>query len=237
MNTSVIKPSRLLLLGLTDLTRWNLDSSSEGQVIWTYNSSPGRELGEQTFETKYWLSSHPKGPALPDPQGNPLKAAQNGFEFYKKLHSPDCHWSAMVQVFKIVAGASLEGVVSYSNPHQRASVPDHDYEGRLGYWTVAPTESRGLGREVHLVGINIELEKVVVFQVEQCIPLQSHEDLIIFIEFNLIPENAKHPAVVTPETLTLKKATYEVLVLNSLLSAIQAINTKFAELDIHSNGQ
>ncbi|KAI8446181.1 hypothetical protein BY996DRAFT_6616433 [Phakopsora pachyrhizi] len=44
-------------------------------------------------------------------------------------------------------------------------VPDHDYEGRLGYWTVALTESRGVGREVHLVGINIELEKVVVFQV------------------------------------------------------------------------
>ncbi|KAI8459180.1 hypothetical protein BY996DRAFT_6593455 [Phakopsora pachyrhizi] len=83
MNTSVIKPSRLLLLGLTDLTRWHLDSSAEGQVIWTYNSSP---------------------------------------------------------------------------------VPDHDQEGRLGYWTVALTESRGVGREVHLVGINIELEKVV-FQV------------------------------------------------------------------------
>ncbi|KAI8447895.1 hypothetical protein BY996DRAFT_6565121 [Phakopsora pachyrhizi] len=44
-------------------------------------------------------------------------------------------------------------------------VPDHDYEGRLGYWTVALTESRGVGREVHLVGINIELEKVVVFQI------------------------------------------------------------------------
>ncbi|KAI8445222.1 hypothetical protein BY996DRAFT_6424463 [Phakopsora pachyrhizi] len=195
MNTSVIKPSRLLLLGLTDLTRWHLDSSAEGQVIWTYNSSPGRELGEQTFETKYWLSSHPKGPALPDPQGNPLKAAQNGFEFYKKLHSPDRRWSGEygglvigcyvtktplsqeVELVHCLANkqrqgsgvqdcgwSSLEGVVSYSNPHQRASVPDHDYEGKLGYWTVALTESRGLGREVNLVGINIELEKVVVFQ-------------------------------------------------------------------------
>ncbi|KAI8460215.1 hypothetical protein BY996DRAFT_6409558 [Phakopsora pachyrhizi] len=212
MKTSVIKPSRLLLLGLTDLTRWHLDSSAEGQVIWTYNSSPGRELGEQTFEAKYWLSSHPKGPALPDPQGNPLKAALNGFEFYKKLHSPDRHWSARVQVFKIVAGASLEGVVSYSNPHQRASVPDHDYEGRLGYWTVALTESRGVSREEHLVGINFELEKVVVFQ-----ELRTN----VFILLNL----------------ALKKATDEVLVLNRLLSTIQAINTKFAESDIHSNGQ
>ncbi|CAH7688090.1 muts domain V-domain-containing protein [Phakopsora pachyrhizi] len=57
-----------------------------------------------------------------------------------------------------------EGVVSYSNPQQRASVTDHDHEGQLGYWTVALTESRGVGREVGVVGINIESAKVVVSQ-------------------------------------------------------------------------
>ncbi|KAI8451268.1 lanosterol synthase-like protein, partial [Phakopsora pachyrhizi] len=93
MTTSVIRSSRLSPLGSTDLTRWHLDSSAEGQVIWSYDSSPTRQMGEQSFETKYWLSSHPKGPALPDPQGNPLEAAQNGFEFYRKLQSPDGHWS------------------------------------------------------------------------------------------------------------------------------------------------
>ncbi|KAI8443633.1 hypothetical protein BY996DRAFT_6427180 [Phakopsora pachyrhizi] len=206
MNTSVIKPSRLLLLGLTDLTRWHLDSSAEGQVIWTYNSSPGRELGEQTFETKYWLSSHPKGPALPDPQGNPLKAAQNGFEFYKSFTaltaigagsmvaamSQRQPLSQEVELFHCLANKQRQGsgvqdcgwgftrrVVSYSNPHQRASVPDHNYEGRLGYWTVALTESRGVGRGGAFVGINIGIRKGC------CVA-------------------------------TLKKATYEVLVLNRL---------------------
>jgi hypothetical protein len=42
----------------TDLSRWHLDSSREGQVAWTYDTSMGREMGEQSFETKYWLSIH-----------------------------------------------------------------------------------------------------------------------------------------------------------------------------------
>jgi hypothetical protein len=46
-------------LAETDITRWHLDSSSRGQVAWTYDNSTEREMGEQSFETKYWLSIHP----------------------------------------------------------------------------------------------------------------------------------------------------------------------------------
>ncbi|PLW08132.1 hypothetical protein PCANC_26249 [Puccinia coronata f. sp. avenae] len=65
----------------------------ETQAVWTYDSSPNRILGEQSFPSKYWLSRHSKLPALPDPKGNPLQAAKNGFEFYKRLQMPDGHWS------------------------------------------------------------------------------------------------------------------------------------------------
>ncbi|KAI8446569.1 hypothetical protein BY996DRAFT_6495538 [Phakopsora pachyrhizi] len=160
MNTSVIKPSRLLLLGLKDLTRWHLDSSAEGQVIWTYNSSPGRELGEQTFETKFcFVQSLSQNNSLID------RALQ--VELLMKIIL-GLKSKNLFDVFKIVAGACEFGHVVFKDQSLRAYthlVPDHDYEGRLGYWTVALTESRGVGREVHLVGINIELEKVVLFQV------------------------------------------------------------------------
>ncbi|KAA1082657.1 Lanosterol synthase (Oxidosqualene--lanosterol cyclase) [Puccinia graminis f. sp. tritici] len=78
----------------TDLSRWHLDSSREGQVAWTYDTSMGREMGEQSFETKYWLSIQQQTPLPPDPKGNPLHAARNGFEFLKRLQSPDGHWSS-----------------------------------------------------------------------------------------------------------------------------------------------
>ncbi|KAH9811956.1 terpenoid cyclases/protein prenyltransferase alpha-alpha toroid [Melampsora americana] len=80
-------------LGSTDLTRWHVDTSQEGKVDWQYDNSSDRKLGLQSFESKYWLSIHSKGPPLPDPEGNPLKAAQNGLEFLKKLQSSDGHWS------------------------------------------------------------------------------------------------------------------------------------------------
>ncbi|MBW0496538.1 hypothetical protein O181_036253 [Austropuccinia psidii MF-1] len=80
-------------LGSTDLTRWHLDSSQDGKVIWTYDSSQERLLGNQTFESKYWLSIHSKGPGLIDPDGVPIKSALNGFQFFKQLQSPDGHWS------------------------------------------------------------------------------------------------------------------------------------------------
>ncbi|WAQ91288.1 hypothetical protein PtA15_14A170 [Puccinia triticina] len=78
----------------TDLSRWHLDSSEEGRVKWTYDTSIGREMGEQTLETKYWLSIQHETPLLPDPKGNPLSAARNGFKFLKRLQSPDGHWSS-----------------------------------------------------------------------------------------------------------------------------------------------
>lgn len=82
------------LIGFTDHSRWHLDlSPEEGQALWTYDTSSDKILGEQSFQSQYWLSKHPKTPALPDPEGNPLHAAQNGFEFYKKLQMSDGHWS------------------------------------------------------------------------------------------------------------------------------------------------
>ncbi|KAI7944087.1 hypothetical protein MJO28_011615 [Puccinia striiformis f. sp. tritici] len=81
-------------LGSTDLTRWHLlPVPDEDQAVWTYDSSSERTLGDQSFQSKYWLSRHPKSPALPDPEGSPHQAAKNGFEFYKKLQMPDGHWS------------------------------------------------------------------------------------------------------------------------------------------------
>ncbi|KAI8457101.1 hypothetical protein BY996DRAFT_6605599 [Phakopsora pachyrhizi] len=164
MNTSVIKPSRLLLLGLKDLTRWHLYSSAEGQVIWTYNSSPGRELGEQTFETKVTHSRQPRM-GLNSTKSFTTLTAIGGklFCFVQSLSQNNSLIDRALQVellMKIILGLKSKNLFDVG-----LLVPDHDYEGRLGYWTVALTESRGVSREVHLVGINIELEKVVVFQV------------------------------------------------------------------------
>lgn len=80
-------------LGSTDSTRWHLQlDHHDGQAFWAYDSSPDRTLGEQSFQTKYWLSTHPKTPALPDPDGNPLRAAKNAFEFFRRLQMSDGHW-------------------------------------------------------------------------------------------------------------------------------------------------
>ncbi|PLW21794.1 hypothetical protein PCANC_02923 [Puccinia coronata f. sp. avenae] len=97
MSTAVNEASRSDMnnrLAETDITRWHLDSSSRGQVAWTYDNSTEREMGEQSFETKYWLSIHPQSPIPLDNKGNPFEAAKNGFEFLKRLQSPGGHWSS-----------------------------------------------------------------------------------------------------------------------------------------------
>ncbi|KAI8446707.1 hypothetical protein BY996DRAFT_6580822 [Phakopsora pachyrhizi] len=153
MNTSVIKPSRLLLLGLTDLTRWHLDSSAEGQVIWTYNSSPGKL--SRLYYHHYYYHGY-----LVDLC---LSAYGGRFCFVQSLSQNNSLIDRALQVellMKIILGLKSKNLFDVG-----LLVPDHDYEGRLGFWTDALTESRGVGREVHLVGIKIELENVVVFQV------------------------------------------------------------------------
>ncbi|SCV74978.1 BQ2448_8007 [Microbotryum intermedium] len=98
-------------LGGTDPTRWRLDSSHDRHV-WHYDrpqhagSSTAYETvwgprpaellaAEQNDETKYWLGLDLPAPEPPleRPDGNPYKAAQNGFEFYKRLQASDGHWS------------------------------------------------------------------------------------------------------------------------------------------------
>lgn len=102
-------------LGATDPTRWRLDSSQDRHV-WHYDRPqqasgnntayetvwgprPTEQLAaEQNDETKYWLGLDVPAPQPPlqQPQGNPYKAAQNGFEFYKRLQASDGHWSGEV---------------------------------------------------------------------------------------------------------------------------------------------
>jgi hypothetical protein len=53
------KPTPVSPLGSTDLSRWHLlPAPGEDQAVWTYDSSPDKSLGEQSFPTKYWLSRH-----------------------------------------------------------------------------------------------------------------------------------------------------------------------------------
>jgi len=47
------KPSSAAPLGSTDLARWHLlPAPGEDQAVWTYDSSPDKTLGEQSFPSK-----------------------------------------------------------------------------------------------------------------------------------------------------------------------------------------
>lgn len=50
----------------------------------------------QSFEAKHWLGLETRAPNLPDPNGDPLQVASNGFEYYKRMQSPDGHWVEML---------------------------------------------------------------------------------------------------------------------------------------------
>ncbi|KAK4705877.1 hypothetical protein P7C70_g302, partial [Phenoliferia sp. Uapishka_3] len=98
-------------LGATDPTRWRLDSQDGGRHVWHYirdedsqdatayeklwGDDPRQvKKGEQTMEAKHALGLPlPVVSGLSDPAGDPWKAAKKGFEFYKRLQSPDGHWS------------------------------------------------------------------------------------------------------------------------------------------------
>lgn len=93
-------------LGATNLANWRLDSSDEGRHVWHYIRTDSTSLEtvwgsdernvkeeEQSVEAKYWL-----GMDLPTVAGlkateNPFEAAKKGYEFYKRLQSPDGHYS------------------------------------------------------------------------------------------------------------------------------------------------
>ncbi|KAH9468973.1 hypothetical protein Pst134EA_009496 [Puccinia striiformis f. sp. tritici] len=89
-----LEDSGIAGLAETDLSRWHLDSSKDGQVEWTFDGSVGRNMGEQSLETQYWLSINQQTPLQLESKGNPLRSARNGFEFLKRIQSPDGHWSA-----------------------------------------------------------------------------------------------------------------------------------------------
>ncbi|GAA98168.1 uncharacterized protein L969DRAFT_93224 [Mixia osmundae IAM 14324] len=93
-------------LGATDPLRWRLNASDEGRHNWFYLRSDKDTLGggrneletpatdrPQSCEDKFWLGLATDLPTLESADGNPYKAAQNGFEFYKHLQSPDGHWA------------------------------------------------------------------------------------------------------------------------------------------------
>ncbi|POW16031.1 hypothetical protein PSTT_01686, partial [Puccinia striiformis] len=87
-----LEDSGIAGLAETDLSRWHLDSSKDGQVEWTFDGSVGRNMGEQSLETQYWLSINQQTPLQLESKGNPLRSARNGFEFLKRIQSPDGHW-------------------------------------------------------------------------------------------------------------------------------------------------
>ncbi|KAM0750640.1 putative lanosterol synthase [Meredithblackwellia eburnea MCA 4105] len=99
-------------LGATDPLKWRLDSGAPGvdigRHVWHYvrdGDATGYEKlwGEDPRDVKKQQQSaeakHALGLPLPvpeglqDPNGNPWKAAKKGYEFYKRLQSPDGHWS------------------------------------------------------------------------------------------------------------------------------------------------
>ncbi|KAM0786634.1 hypothetical protein ACM66B_002086 [Microbotryomycetes sp. NB124-2] len=95
-------------LGQTDPQRWRLDSTNDRHV-WHYSrpgpSPPAYEQvwgpddaglrdQPQSDETKYWLGLElDMTTGIVHHDGDPFTAAQNGYEFYKRLQSTDGHWA------------------------------------------------------------------------------------------------------------------------------------------------
>ena len=98
-------------LGATDPTRWRLDSSDAGRHCWSYEGGSSVPLASkpanrpQSTEDKHWLGlpavrlrphdrlTRQGIPDLEDPEGDPLKAARNGYRFWQQLQAPDGHWA------------------------------------------------------------------------------------------------------------------------------------------------
>ncbi|GAA5998590.1 lanosterol synthase ERG7 [Rhodotorula paludigena] len=105
-------------LGQTDSSRWRLSSDQDGgRHVWHYARSPDDPRATpyetvwgsddtrvreqpQNDETAYWLGLDlPVRDSDPSPAASPLDAAQKGklhlacYDFYKRLQSPDGHWS------------------------------------------------------------------------------------------------------------------------------------------------
>ncbi|KAJ1958241.1 hypothetical protein GGI12_004784, partial [Dipsacomyces acuminosporus] len=75
----------------TDLSRWRLNVDN-GRQVWVYLDKDGAKERPQTFWEKYWLGLETGMPKLPKAT-TPKQAAQNGWEFFKRLQTEDGHWA------------------------------------------------------------------------------------------------------------------------------------------------
>ncbi|KAJ2846141.1 hypothetical protein GGI22_006335, partial [Coemansia erecta] len=76
----------------SDLTRWRLNVDN-GRQTWEYLSdASAAEARPQSFVEKYWLGLEVEMPEQPQAK-RPMQAAQNGWEFFKRLQTEDGHWA------------------------------------------------------------------------------------------------------------------------------------------------
>ncbi|KAJ1963614.1 hypothetical protein GGI12_001946, partial [Dipsacomyces acuminosporus] len=75
----------------TDLSRWRLNVDS-GCHTWVYLSEDEVKERPLTLLEKYWLGFETEMPKLPK-AATPKQAAQNGWEFYKRLQAESGHWA------------------------------------------------------------------------------------------------------------------------------------------------
>ncbi|KAK4048854.1 Lanosterol synthase (Oxidosqualene--lanosterol cyclase) [Microbotryomycetes sp. JL221] len=95
-------------LGQTDPTRWRLDSSNDRHVwhytrsddrtyeqVWGQDQANLKQTLQQSDETKYWLGLEldQTRNIIQNNKQDPFVAAQNGYEFYKRLQAQDGHWA------------------------------------------------------------------------------------------------------------------------------------------------
>ncbi|KAJ1955430.1 hypothetical protein GGI12_005560, partial [Dipsacomyces acuminosporus] len=75
----------------TDLSRWRLNVDN-GRHVWVHLSKDEAKERPQRAWEKYWLGLETGMPKLPKAT-TPKQAAQNGWEFFKRLQTEDGHWA------------------------------------------------------------------------------------------------------------------------------------------------
>ncbi|KAJ1904634.1 hypothetical protein LPJ81_002382 [Coemansia sp. IMI 209127] len=103
----------------SDLTRWRLNVDN-GRQTWEYLSdSSAAEARPQSFVEKYWLGLEVEMPEQPQAK-RPMQAAQNGWEFFKRLQTEDGHWAGAydgplfmtcgIVIMQYITGVKIEDV-------------------------------------------------------------------------------------------------------------------------------
>ncbi|KAJ1780422.1 hypothetical protein LPJ77_000335 [Coemansia sp. RSA 2523] len=75
----------------SDLSRWRLNVDN-GRQTWEYMDENAAKERPQSFVEKYWLGLAVDMPELPHAT-RPQQAADNGWEFFKRLQTEDGHWA------------------------------------------------------------------------------------------------------------------------------------------------